>query len=263
MRERLLCVLVMFGCSKAESREAAPTPKAVAPTAPAPAVAAPPAPAVAAAPSLIDGTRVDWPAGAGRWIAIANRGGALQVVAADATGSVREVTDARFEDEYIEVDDKFRLTAVGANLVVARSSYKGSASYREVLLLAPDPVRVIERWSGLEGESAPFEPSSLRSSDTFTWSRGSITQTFAVETEGTKARLVWVDAAARVQDIAGGTFALDYVADEVSVSFEAKGDRLVARMSTAANVANNCEQLLVAAANGTPRVMSRGACTYE
>lgn len=250
----------MFGCSKAESREAAPAPKPVAPT---PAVAEPAIPA----PSLVPGTRVDWPVGSGGWVAVANRGGVLHVVVSDADGVMRDVSNSLFEDEYIEVDDSFQMTKSGDKLIVARSMHKMTEAYREVFLLAPDPIRVAERWSGLEGQSAPFEaPSPALPADSVAWAHGPITATISLATKGTKARLVALDGGSRSADIPGGAFTMDYDADSITLAYEVIGDRLVARMSTAENVANNCERLLVAApasAKATPRVIERwrGECS--
>lgn len=256
MREQLLVLLpvLIASCSKGDAarRERDPAPSA--------APVAAPAPAATAAPALIAGTRVAWPTDApGSWVGIAERGGMLRVVAGTGNGTVRDVTGATFEDEYIEIDDTFQLTPSGKTLIVARSMHKLTEAYREVFLLSAEggEVRVAQRWSGLEGQSAPFEPQAPRPPAEDAGRSNAVPRTVQVETRGGKARLVAVDDTGRAIDVRGGTFAMDYDPDSNTITYETVGSRVIARMSTAENIADNCEALLVAPEDNVPRVVER------
>lgn len=257
MRQQRLLILLpalIASCSKGDAArmEREPAPAA----APAPA----PAPATTAVPPLIAGTRVAWPTDApGRWVGIAERGGMLRVVAGTANGAVRDVTGATFEDEYVEIDDTFQITPSGNTLIVARSMHKLTEAYREVFLLAADggEVRVAQRWSGLEGQRAPFEPRAPQSPARGVDRADAVPRTVQVETRGGKARLVAVDETGRAIDVRGGTFGMDYDPESNTITYETVGSRVIARMSTAENIADNCETLLVAPEDKVPRVVER------
>lgn len=255
---RFLLLVCLIGCAKEQA-----TPEAQPP--PGPAAAGP------VAREIIAGTPTYWPE-AKLWVAIAERPDHVQVVAGPTQRELRDVTGARMDERYIEIDDVFALTPSADGMVVARDTHGLGDGTRAVMLLVLDgsQPKVARRWTGLTGEVAPMErglPPSRAAAVAPEVASPPPAQLVLdlVERHPGEAQLVTYQQAIAV-DVAGGAFTLPYDADEATLTLSPAGEKIVARLSTAANVAKNCEALLVASDPSTRtglRVVDRwrGDCT--